>query len=303
MRWPTTKTTDRPRLPAVNEGGVNRSALDVYLEGQGSPVEQCALLVYLLRQAGYPAAYVFPTNNNVQMLDTRLSALLRMQLHGAVNQYGQAYTTNTLITVNYPWVVTTISNQTVHIFPWLKDTQITEGLNLYDYMPTNYNNGFKWLARYLYGDTNILGLSAESDAPSLLFPRFVKQQLLTNAPGIALSDLGIQAFNRQHYYSRWQDFPTPSVVNNPTQVACADSLTSITNVLPGMTNMFNTVTLTIYSQINPATQMTVGPLRMADLHNREMFMATNGANGLMLWLAPYISGNTNQSAFSVPTRP
>src|SRR5208282_253997 len=123
--------------PAVNEGGVNRSALDVYLEGQGSPVEQCALLVYMLRQAGYPAAYVFPTNNNVQMLDTRLSALLRMQLHGAVNQYGQLYTSNTLITVNYPWVVTTISNQTVHIFPWLKDTQITEGLNLYDYMPTN----------------------------------------------------------------------------------------------------------------------------------------------------------------------
>ena len=282
---------------AVNEGGVNRSALDVYLEGQGSPVEQCALLVYMLRQAGYPAAYVFPTNNNVLMLDTRLSALLRMQLHRAVNQYGQLCTTNTLITVNYPWVVTTISNQTVHIFPWLKDTQITEGLNLYDYMPTNYDNGFKWLSHYLYGDTNILALSMESDAPSVLFPRFVKQQLLTNAPGISLDDIGIQAFNRQHYYSRWQDFPTPSVVNNPAQVACADSLTSITNVLPGMTNLFDTVTLTIYSQNNPANQMSIGPLRMADLHNREMFMATNGANGLMLWLAPYIAGNTNQSAF------
>jgi RHS repeat-associated protein len=281
----------------VNEGGVNRSALATYLEGQGAPVEQCALLVYLLRQAGYPAAYLFPTNNNVQMLDTRLSALLRMQLHGAVNQYGQLYTTNTLITVNYPWVVTTISNQTVHIFPWLKDTQITEGLNLYDYMPTNYDNGFKWLRRYLYGDTNILGLSLESDAPSILFPRFIKQQLLANAPGISLDDIGLRAFNRQHYYSRWQDFPTPSAVNNPDEAVCVDSLTSIANVMPGMSNLFNTVTLTIHSQNDANTQMTVGPLRMADLHNREMFMATNGANGLMLWLAPYIPGNTNQSAF------
>ncbi|HZI32154.1 MAG TPA: SBBP repeat-containing protein, partial [Candidatus Binatia bacterium] len=283
--------------PSVSEGGVNRSALDTYLEGEGSPVEQCALLVYLLRQAGYPAAYEFPTNNNVQMLDTRLSALLRMQLHGAVNQYGQLYTTNTLITVNYPWVVTTISNQTVHIFPWLKDTQVTEGLNLYDYMPTNYDTGFKWLQRYLYGDTNILGLSQESDAPSVLFPRFVKQQLLANAPGVSLDDIGTRAFNRQHYYARWQDFPTPTVVNNPSQAVCVDSLTSITNVLPSMTNLFNTVTLTIYSQNDTNTQMTVGPLRMTDLHNREMFMATNGSDGLMLWLAPYIPGNTNESAF------
>ena len=282
----------------VNEGGVNRSALDVYLEGQGSPVEQCSLLVYLLRQAGYSAAYVFPTNNNVQMLDSRLSTLLRMQLHGAVNQYGQLYTTNTLITVNYPWVAVTISNQTVHLFPWLKDTQITEGLNLYDYMPTNYDNGFKWLSHYLYGDTNILGLSQESDAPSVLFPRFIKQQLLTNAPGISVDDIGLTAFNRQNYYSRWQDFPTPSVVSNLVQVGVVDSLTDITNVWPAMTNMFDTVTLTVCSQANTNTQMTVGPLRMADLHNREMYLATNGAGGLTLWLASYVPGNTNQSAFT-----
>ena len=285
--------------PAVNEGGVNRSAYDVYMEGQGSPVEQCALLVYLLRQAGYPAAYVFPTNNNVQILDTRLSSLLRMQLHGAVNQYGQLYTSNTLITVNYPWVVTTISNQTVQIFPWLKDTKITEGLNLYDYMPTNYNSGFLWLQHYIYGDTNIIGLNAESDEPAVLFPEFVNGQLLANAPGISLDDIGVNVVDRQNYYSSWTNFPTPTVVNNPAQVVCVDSLASsaITNVSPTMTNIFDTVTFTIYSQQNSNEQMTVGPLRMADLHNREMFIATNGANGMMLWLAPYISGNTNQSAF------
>ena len=41
---------------SIELGGVNRSALGTYLEGQGSPMEQCALLVYLLRQAGYPAS-------------------------------------------------------------------------------------------------------------------------------------------------------------------------------------------------------------------------------------------------------
>lgn len=293
------ENTGQASAPVVNESGVNRGALGVYLEGQGSPVEQCALLVYLLRQAGYPAAFVFPTNNNVQLADTRLSNLLRMQVHGALTQNGQTFTTNSLITVNYPWVAVSISNTCVHIFPWLKDTEISEGLNLYDYMPTNYDNGFKWLRNYLYGDTNILSLSLLSDAPSVLFPAFIKQQLLTTAPGISLDDIGLKAFNRQHYYSRWQDFPTPSVVTSQSQVVCVDSLTSagITNVSPGMTNLFNTVSVTIYSQNNPTNLMTVGPLRTADLHNREMFVATNSAGNLMLWLAPFIVGNTNQSAF------
>src|SRR5215469_1735186 len=270
------ENTGQASAAAVNEGGVNRGALGTYLEGQGSPVEQCALLVYLLRQAGYPAAFVFPTNNNVQMQDTRLSQLLRMQLHGAVNQYGQTYTTNTLITLKYPWVVTTISNNCVQIFPWLKDTQVIEGLNLYDYMPTNYDNGFKWLRNYLYADTNILSLDLLNDSPSVLFPTFVKTQLLTNSPGISLDDIGVQAYDRQHYYSRWQDFPTPTEVNNQSQVVCVDSLTSsgITNVSPGLTNIFNTVTITVSSQDTPGTQMTVGPLRMADLHNREMLIYT-----------------------------
>ena len=50
---------------AINCGGVDRGALNTFSEGQGSPIEQCALLVHLLWQAGYPAAYVFPTNGNL----------------------------------------------------------------------------------------------------------------------------------------------------------------------------------------------------------------------------------------------
>ena len=42
---------------SVNLGGVNRSALTTFVSGEGSPAEQCALLVYLLRQAGYPLRF------------------------------------------------------------------------------------------------------------------------------------------------------------------------------------------------------------------------------------------------------
>lgn len=48
---------------SVNAGGVSRGALGAYLEGQGSPAEQCALLIYLLRQAGVSAVYVYPPHN------------------------------------------------------------------------------------------------------------------------------------------------------------------------------------------------------------------------------------------------
>ncbi|MDR1191068.1 MAG: hypothetical protein LBK60_05290, partial [Verrucomicrobiales bacterium] len=76
---------------SINLGGVNRSALATYLEGQGSPAEQNALLVYLLRKAGVHASYVYPPKNGLLMLDERMGKLLRMQLHGAVDEKGQTY--------------------------------------------------------------------------------------------------------------------------------------------------------------------------------------------------------------------
>ena len=72
-----------------------------------------------------------------------------MQIKGAVNLSGQIYTTNTLISVNYPRVAAYINGQWQHLFPWLKDTEVTEGLNLYDYVPSGYENGFKRVCQYL----------------------------------------------------------------------------------------------------------------------------------------------------------
>src|SRR6185312_6187298 len=88
---------------SVNLGGVNRSALDVFQEGQGSPTEQCGLLVYLLRQAQVPAVYVMPPHNGLKILDGRLSKLLRFQVKGITTQQDVTQTTNSLIGVNYPW--------------------------------------------------------------------------------------------------------------------------------------------------------------------------------------------------------
>ena len=79
-------TSSRPRSRKRLAG-----ALGVLLEKQGNPLEQCGLLVYLLRRCGIPAGYVFAPDHGVKLLDTRLSRTLRMQVRGAVNQFGNAY--------------------------------------------------------------------------------------------------------------------------------------------------------------------------------------------------------------------
>ena len=284
---------------SVNAGGVDRSALETFMEGEGSPVEQCSLLVYLLRKAGYPAAYVYPTNNNVQLLDTSLSKLLQFQVHGALNYFGQPYTTNSLITVNYPWVVTQIGTNCVHLFPWIKDTEITEGLNLYDYMPTNYNSGYRWVTNYCYGDPNILSLDPESNVPRVLFPDFIKQTLKQNYPGISVSDIGLNVLNRPNYYSRWQDFPTPNVVNNVQQTVLLDNLASsaITNVSPAMTNIFNLVSVEVDS-ISSTNKLRTGEMRVADVLNRRFLFFTNGNNMVNLWLDSYGSASNGLCQFT-----
>ncbi|HWX22414.1 MAG TPA: DUF6531 domain-containing protein [Candidatus Binatia bacterium] len=292
----TNKLTDT----SVNLGGVNRSALGTFMEGQGSPVEQCALLIYLLRRAGVPAAYIYAPYDGVQMLDARLSTLLRMQIKGAVNSNGQIYTTNSLVSVNYPWVAAYINGQWVHLFPWLKDTQVVEGLNLYDYMPTNYNNAYKWVRQYLLGDTNIFSLSTETDVPSVLFRKFLQNALLTNAPGISLDDIGTRAFNRRVQYARWSDFPTPFAVTNGA-VNTVHDLTSITNVYPTWTNIFDTISVQVFSDRNTNNSLFTGDLRTLDLHNRKFLVrhvATNGNYSLILSLAPFRPAATNVMAFT-----
>ena len=101
---------------SINEGGVNRSALATFLEKQGNPAEQCALLVYFLRKCGVPSGYVFPNQNGLQMLDARMSSLLHLQLGQVLANTNSA---PQILPVNYPWVAAYVGGQWVHIFPWI----------------------------------------------------------------------------------------------------------------------------------------------------------------------------------------
>jgi RHS repeat-associated protein len=291
---------------SIDPGGVSRGALGTFMEKQGSAVDQCALLVYLLRQAGVPAVYEFAPRNGLQILDARLSQMLKFQVQGAANEAGQLYTTNTMIAVNYPWVAAYIGTNWVHIFPWLKDYEITEGLNLYEYMPTNYSSAYPWVRDYIYGNTNLLSLATNGDnTPRVIFPAYLKQTLLQNHPGVSVDDIGVQILNRQHYYSRWQDFPTPTWLTNVSTPL--ESLTSsgITNISPTLTNIFDTVSVEIYSVSNPTNAIQTGAMRLVDLHNREFYINQTMTNAnqvqLSLILLPFRTNITTQFAFSNDT--
>jgi RHS repeat-associated protein len=290
---------------AINSGGVSRGALGTFMEKQGSAMDQCALLVYLLRQAGVPAVYEFAPPNGLQILDARLSQMLKFQVQGAASEAGQLYTTNTMIAVNYPWVAAYIGTNWVHIFPWLKDYEITEGLNLWEEMPSNYPSAYQWVRDYIYGNANLLAFTTNGDnTPRVIFPAYLNQMLLQNHPGISVDDIGVQILNRQHYYSRWQDFPTPTWVTNVSTPL--ESLTSsgITNISPTLTNIFDTVSVEIYSVTNPTNNLQTGSLRLVDLHNREFYVnqIINPANTnqvlLSLILVPFRTNVTTQLAFT-----
>jgi RHS repeat-associated protein len=288
---------------SVNLGGVNRSALAVYQEGQGSPMEQCALLIYLLRQAGYPATYVFPPDGGIKMLDTRLSDLLRVRVNGGQDENSYLYTTNHLIPVNYPWVATYISNQWVHLYPWLKDTQVIEGLNLYDYLPDQYKQLQLWVKDYVLGKTNIMAFATpDDDTPATVFPAYLNNYLLTNAPGISLDDIGMQYVDRRHVYAAWSDFPRPTWVTNTSTAVESLASTGITNVSPRLTNVFDTVYVELFSLINPGKIIRTSEMRMADLHNRKFFLThTNLGGGLCqatLTLAAYGTNATGLGSWA-----
>lgn len=288
---------------SVNPGGVNRGALGVYLEGQGSPVEQCALLVYLLRQAGYPATYVFPPEGGMKMLDTRLSALMRMRINRAQDDAGRYYTTNKLITVNYPWVAAYVGNQWVHLFPWIKDTSVEEGLNVYDYLPAPYKQMQLWVKDYIYGKTNITAFATPTDdTPGTIFPRWLDDALKQNAPGISVDDLGMRYINRRHFYSQWSDFPRPTWTTNTSSAVESLMATSITNISPRLTNIFDTVQVELYSVSNPQKKMVTPELRTVDLHNRRFYLShTNVSAGVVqaiLSLGAYRPDATGQGSFS-----
>lgn len=273
---------------SINAGGINRNALGVFMEQQGNPTEICSLLVYCLRRCGIPAVYAFPEPNSMRMTDARLSRLLRMQLVGAVDWRGRpelagSPTTNllanatrdpALIAVNYPWVAAFVpdpergsTNRWVHIFPWLADTEIDEGLDLYALVapsgpgdPDGMRNAWDWVDRYVVGDSNLLSL-AEDNTPSALFPAYVERRLAKNHPGIALDQIGVRVRNRKNHFIRFGDLPRPFSVSAPPVPRLG---------LDEIPNAFDTIRVEVLEDNNVI--IDTGDLRSADLHNRRLLI-------------------------------
>ena len=270
---------------SVNPQGMCRDALATYLEGQGSAIEQCALLIYLLRKAGYPAAYVFPEQNKTLMFDEQLSKMLHMQLRGAMSLSGPMKLPE-LIPVNYPWVAfyyqdknnTQDKGKWVHLFPWIKDTEAIEGKNIWDYFPNNYKNERQWLMGYLLNDPAIRSLSSE-DNIGTLFPLYAQQQLNSK---LSIDDIGIHYLNRQHDYSDWNDFPRPwttPFISNDHITPNLDSSSPEQNpkLLDKVSNIFDTISIQVISDrsnkgisdLSNPTLLDTGSLRLVDLHDRR----------------------------------
>ena len=281
---------------AVNLGGVNRSALGVYLEGQGSPIEQCELLIYMLRAANVPAAYVFAPSQGVKMLDDRLSRLLKMRLPFGRDAFDKVYTANSLIGVNYPWVAAYVNGRWVHLFPWLKDYEVIEGMDLRDVLSSSYPDAFSWVRDYIMGNTNLMAFASPTDQTfGYIYPRWLESSIQQTAPGLSAEDVGMRWRNRPQYRSRWEDFPQPTQVTNTFTAIENLTSTGITNISPALTNIFNTVAVEVYSKANPLKRITTPPLRMADLNDRKFYIThvqSGGGHQLQLNLGAF-GLNTN----------
>ena len=287
---------------SVELGGVNRSALGTYLEGQGSPVEQCALLVYLLRQAGYPATYVWPTNSNLQLLDTTVSRLWQINVHGIVSLAGLPVVTNSLIIVNYPWVVANIGTNTYQIFPWLKNTAVTKGLNIYDYLPANYPNAYAWVKDFALANPALMALASPNDGVAKYWQNYLTSVINTNPlqPNLSLQSFGVWSASRPQNYTSWSQLPLPDALNNQSQVAVIQTLSDSPATYPFLTNIFDQVRIEIFqSDTNSANKLIDSGLwRTCDLHNRKLLLYTNVPNSVSLWLSAYRTGITNTANFT-----
>ena len=101
--------------------GIQRNALRVYLEGQGSAWEQCQLLIYLLRSAGYRALYAF--GKSCSLPKAFIENMLFTRLPEGENE----------AVLQYPWVVFFDGEKWVSLFPWMKEMQMSEGFDVYHF--------------------------------------------------------------------------------------------------------------------------------------------------------------------------
>jgi RHS repeat-associated protein len=187
-----TKENEIFQAPAIH-----RSALGTFLGGQGSPWEQCALLVYFLRQAGYQAVYIEPEPYAVSKIYAEKLLFVQVPTQGEIQ-------------LQYPGVLFFDGEHWISLYPWMKEIQVLEGHELYSLMPEEYASADRWIKRYLCNDENIfkhMGPDGD-DTAGILFVRFVEEEL--RKQGLSLQDVGAHRSVRKKQFVSWDDFPRPN---------------------------------------------------------------------------------------------
>jgi RHS repeat-associated protein len=175
-----------------------RDAAATFLDKKGSCLEQCNLLVELLRLAGYNAWYAEGPCEIPSSFCERLFLV----------EFPQEQNT----TLHCPWVVFQLEEKKISLFPWMKSMQIQEGYDLYSFMPPSYATAELWIQKYLLQDEAIMkhiGVDGD-DTAGTLFIRFVQEQL--QSQGLSLEDVGCRHTCLQRQFSSWKECPRPAVV-------------------------------------------------------------------------------------------
>ncbi len=233
---------------SINPQGVSRDALATFLEGQGSPTEQCALLVYLLRKAGVPCGYIFPAQDGMLMFDEQLSKLLRMQIRGAEGPSGGSDIPE-LIPVNYPWVAAFIGFTSS---PGSRILRLRKGPICGVICRLATKPAVSGSSNYMMNDPAIRQLRTPdnlyTDDVNVLFPLYVKSQL--SGTDMSIDQLGMNIYNRRNYYTNWQDFPRPwqtPAVSNSNLAMNLDVSQNPSGLRPALTNIFDTISIQVIS--------------------------------------------------------
>lgn len=272
-------TTNGVANVSINPPGVTRNAYGVYLQGQGNPIEQCSLLVYMLRRANVPAVYAFPADNSLIMLDKRMSQALGFQVRGAVDRLGNLENASTLLPVNYPWVTLYVNGQWHHVFPWIKDIETIEGPGLFDFMPPQFDSGRKIMDAFVMGDKYVQSppgsttwvantsdpfgkfITGKKDTPADLLPPFFTEQIHLKRPDVSLDQIGIRQRQRPHLYSTFDEMPRPlKITANPT----------FTRDLISDPNLFDMVRYQVGTTGDTTPAIVTAQMYAADVCNRRL---------------------------------
>lgn len=264
--------------------GLRRSALGTYLEGRGSPIEQCALLIYLLRRCGVPAAYAWTNDEKGLKLSRDYVSLMIGTDLAELGDF--KLDANAKLAMRYPWVVAYIPKvgggyAPVRLFPWLKDVELRQGLNMWDYLPQSLSTGRK-INEYFFRNGADLNLSLlKSDMPTEILPNFLQRKIKEQYPQLSLSDFGINRVERKHYFSDWGAFPAPQLDDL--------NLTLWPDLRQQNGLWYNIAQIEVVDASNPANKITTGRMPWCDLLDRRIYLERNFAgvaNSHMLYLGP-----------------